>query len=414
MQGHAILLGRRIVELCDELAQFSEEPGRLTCTYLTPTHRAAAAQLKAWMQAAGLEAGIDTVGNVIGRYRSTDANAKTMIVGSHYDTVRNAGRYDGRLGITTGLVVAEEIARRQLKLPFHLELIGFAEEEGVRFGTAYLGSRVIVGKVEPQILQRRDASGTTIAELIASIGGNPGDIQAQARRPDELLGYLEVHIEQGPVLLKADLPLGIVSAIAGSVRYAVVITGIAGHAGTVPMAARHDAAAAAAELTLYVEALCRQTPGLVGTVGQLNVPGGAINVIPSRCDLSLDIRSEHEGKLESAVGAIHRRIGEIELSRGVTIDVTELQRTPVVPCSPSLQNLFAEALQKVSVPVRLLPSGAGHDAVMFDGTAPLAMLFVRCGNGGVSHSPLETVTEADAGLAANVLFDVLMSVHDPL
>jgi allantoate deiminase/N-carbamoyl-L-amino-acid hydrolase len=301
-----------------------------------------------------------------------------------------------------------------LKLPFHLELIAFAEEEGVRFGTAYLGSRVIVGQFEPQILQRRDASGATVADVIASAGGNPAGIPALARRPGDLLGYLEVHIEQGPVLLDADLPLGIVSAIAGGVRYAVTITGVAGHAGTVPMTARRDAAAAAAELILYIETLCRETPGLVGTVGQFNVPNSAINVIPGRCELSLDIRSEDEGKLARAIAATRGRIAEIEQARGVTMTVTELQRTPAVPCSPSLQRLLADALQKASVPVRNLPSGAGHDAVMFDGLTPLAMLFVRCGNGGVSHSPLETVTEADAGLAASVLLDVLMNVHDPL
>lgn len=410
----AAVLGRRIVKLCDELAQLSEVSSGLTCTYLTPPHRAVAGQLKSWMEASGLEASIDTVGNVIGRCRSADPAAKTLIVGSHYDTVRDAGKYDGRLGIITGLVVAEEIARRQLKLPFHLELMAFAEEEGVRFGTAYLGSRVIVGKFEPQILDRRDATGATIADVIVSAGGNPDDIPTLARRPGDLLGYLEVHIEQGPVLLDADLPLGIVSAIAGGVRYAVTITGVAGHAGTVPMAARHDAAAAAAELTLYIESLCRGTPGLVGTIGQLIVPGGAINVIPGRCDLSLDIRSEDEGKLTRAIAATRGRVAEIEQARGVTIAVTELQRTPVVPCSPSLRRLLADALQKASVPVRNLPSGAGHDAVMFDGFAPLAMLFVRCGNGGVSHSPLETITEADAGLAAGVLLDVLMNLHDPL
>jgi beta-ureidopropionase / N-carbamoyl-L-amino-acid hydrolase len=410
----AAAFGKRIVALCDELAQFSEEPGRLTCTYFSPPHRAVAAQLQSWMQAVGLEARIDTVGNVIGRYPSADPNAKRLIVGSHYDTVRDAGRYDGRLGIVTALVVIDELVRRQHRLPFHLEVIAFAEEEGVRFGTAYLGSRMIAGKFEPQVLERRDANGASVADAIRAAGGNPNDIPALARRPDDLLGYLEVHIEQGPVLLDADLPLGIVTAIAGGVRYAAAITGVAGHAGTVPMGLRHDAAAAAAELTLFLESLCRETPGLVGTVGQLNVPNGAINVIPGRCDLTLDIRSEDEGKLTRAIADVRARIAQIERTRGVSIALTELQRTPVVPCSPSLQRLLANALEKASIPVRRLPSGAGHDGVMFDGLCPVGMLFVRCGNGGVSHSPLETVTEADAGLAAGILLDVLMTIHDPL
>ena len=408
----AAVLGRRIVELCDELAQFSEEPGRLTCTYLTPAHRATASQLASWMKAAGLDTRIDTVGNVIGRFPSADPNAKTLIVGSHYDTVRDAGKYDGRLGIVTALVVAEELSRRQFKLPFHLEVIAFAEEEGVRFGTAYLGSRVIAGRFEPELLARRDASGATVAEVIASAGGNPAGIPALARRPDDLLGYLEVHIEQGPVLLEAGLPLGIVTAIAGGARYAVSISGVAGHAGTVPMASRHDAVAAAAELTLFLETLCRETPGLLGTVGQINVPGGAVNVVPGRCDLSLDIRSEDESKLARAIAALHPRFAQIEQSRGVTIAVTELQRTPVVPCAESLQRRFADVLLRASIPVRHLPSGAGHDAVMFDRIAPIGMLFVRCGNGGISHNPLETVAEADAGLAASALLDLLMNLHD--
>jgi N-carbamoyl-L-amino-acid hydrolase len=408
------VLGQRIVALCDELAQFSEEQGRLTCTYLSPAHRSVASQLRSWMEVAGLDASIDTVGNVVGRYRSADPAAKTLIVGSHYDTVRDAGRYDGRLGIVTGLVVIEELARRKVRLPFHLELIAFAEEEGVRFGTAYLGSRAIAGAFEPSILERRDATGVSIADAIRSVGGNLDDIHALARRSDDLLGYVEVHIEQGPVLLEADLPLGIVSAIAGGVRYAVTITGVAGHAGTVPMGSRHDAAAAAAELAVFVEALCRATPGLVGTVGQLNVPNGAINVIPGRCDMSVDIRSEDEGKLIQAIAEVQARITEMERSRGVTIALTELQRTAVVPCSPSIQRLLAASLEQASLPVRLLPSGAGHDALMFHGVTPLGMLFVRCGNGGISHNPLETVTEADAGLAAKVLLDLLMGLHDGL
>jgi allantoate deiminase/N-carbamoyl-L-amino-acid hydrolase len=407
----AAALGSRIIEFCDELAQISEEPGKLTCTYLTPAHQQVASQIQSWMQAAGLDAGIDAVGNVIGRYRSADPAAKTLIVGSHYDTVRDAGKFDGRLGIITALVVAEELARRKYPLPYHLDVIAFAEEEGVRFGTAYLGSRVIAGRFDPLILQNRDTSGATIADVIRKAGGDPDVIPALARKPEELLGYLEVHIEQGPVLLDADIPLGVVTAIAGGARYAVSITGVAGHAGTVPMALRHDAAAAAAEVRLFVETYCRQTPGLVGTVGQIYVPNGGINVVPGRCDFSLDIRSEDEGKLTQAIADVQSRIQEIGRTRGVTIAVTELQRTTVVPCAPSLQRLFADAVQRATLLVRHLSSGAGHDGVMFHGVTPVGMLFVRCGNGGISHNPLETVAEGDAGLAANVLLDVLMNVH---
>jgi N-carbamoyl-L-amino-acid hydrolase len=405
------IFGGRILDLADRLAAWSETPGQLTCTYLTPAHRAVAAQLQAWMQGAGLVASIDVVGNVVGRYPSPDSEAKTLIVGSHYDTVRNAGKYDGRLGILAGLVALEHLAERGDRLPCHVELIAFAEEEGVRFGTSYIGSSAVAGRFDPKVLERKDATGMTVAELMRSRGEDPAEIPALARRPNDLLGYLEVHIEQGPVLLNAGLPLGIVTAIAGSCRYSVAITGVAGHAGTVPMGARHDAAAAAADLVLYVEQRCRQAPGLVGTVGQLTVPNGAVNVIPGRCELSLDIRADEATKRDAAIADVLARITQIEASRGVTIDVVELQRSPVVPCSPRLQRLLADSVARAGISVRYLPSGAGHDAVMFEGTTDIGMLFVRCGNGGVSHSPRESITEDDADLAVRVLLDALRTMQ---
>jgi allantoate deiminase/N-carbamoyl-L-amino-acid hydrolase len=399
--------GRRILDLVDRLGTFSETPDGLTCTYLTPAHRAAASQLLAWMQDAGMVAGIDTVGNVVGRYPATDPQARTLIVGSHYDTVRNAGKYDGRLGILTALVVIEQLARRGQRLPFHVELIGFAEEEGVRFGTAYMGSRVVAGTFDPQALERRDATGLSVSDLIRSTGADPADIAALARRPQDLLAYVEVHIEQGPVLLEAELPLGVVSAIAGGARFAVSISGVAGHAGTVPMVTRHDAAAAAAEVILCVEKRCSEAPGLVGTVGQLAVTNGAINVIPGHCELSLDIRADEAVNRDRAIDDVLAEIDRIAKRRGVGIEVTEIQRMPVVPCSPDLQRLLGDAIARAGFAAPVLPSGAGHDAVTFHGLAPVGMLFVRCGNGGVSHSPLETVSEGDADLAGQVLMDLL-------
>ena len=403
--------GQRILNLADELAAFSELADHLSCTYLTPAHRAVASQLNAWISAAKVDVSIDAVGNVVGRYASTDPNAKTLIVGSHYDTVRNAGRYDGRLGILTALVVVEHLARRGHRLPFNLEVIAFSEEEGVRFGTSYLGSSAVTGRFNMHVLERRDAAGITVADALRSAGADLAAIPTLARRPEDLLGYLEVHIEQGPVLLEAGLSLEIVTAIDGCVRLAVTITGVAGHAGTVPMAARRDAAAAAAELILYLEQRCRQEPGLVGTVGQIAIPYGAINVIPGRCELTLDIRADEDDRLNSAIADVLARIGEIEKDRRVTIEISELLRTPVVPCSPQFQRLLADSIAGAGLPVRLLPSGAGHDAVMFSGLAPIGMLFVRCGNGGVSHSPLETITSDDADIAARVLLRTLLSLH---
>jgi N-carbamoyl-L-amino-acid hydrolase len=266
----------------------------LTCTYLTEAHRQAAASLRDWMHAAGMTAEIDAVGNVTGHYLAAASDAKTLIVGSHYDTVRNAGNFDGWLGILTALAVVEHLNRTGRRLPFGLDLIGFAEEEGVRFAQPYIGSSAVAGCFDMSVLQRRDAKGISIGELIGKAGFDPEEaIPKLARRPEDLVGYLELHIEQGPVLLQENLPVGIVTSIAGAARHLVTVIGVAGHTGTVPMALRRDAAAAAAEIVLAVEARCTQPqmPTLLGTVGRLDVPDGAINVIPGRCELSLDIRA---------------------------------------------------------------------------------------------------------------------------
>jgi beta-ureidopropionase / N-carbamoyl-L-amino-acid hydrolase len=403
-------LGKRIVDLAARLAQWSESADGLTCTYLTPPHRAVAAELRDLMLAAGMTAEIDGVGNVVGRYPAADPAARTLIIASHYDTVVNAGSYDGRLGILTGLMVVEELRRSGQRLPFHVDVIGFAEEEGVRFAAHYIGSSAIAGRFDMRLLQHRDASGQSVADVIHKAGFNPEAIPSLARRPQDLLGYLEVHIEQGPVLLQEGLPVGIVTSIAGTARYAVTIAGMAGHAGTVPMPGRRDAAAAAAEIVLYVERRCAAAPTLVGTVGRLNVPGGAINVIPGRCDLSLDIRAADNATRDAATADVLAEIGRIGKRRNVTIEVKEIQRAPAVPCSPGLQAQLAAAVERAGIVPRYLPSGAGHDAVSFSGVTDIAMLFVRCGNGGISHSPLETITTADADIATRILLDVLVNL----
>ncbi|HKA81275.1 MAG TPA: allantoate amidohydrolase [Xanthobacteraceae bacterium] len=403
-------LGRRIIDLAARLAQWSETGDGLTCTYLTPPHRAAAAELRDLMRAAGMTAEIDGVGNVVGRYAAADPAAKTLIVASHYDTVVNAGSYDGRLGILTGLLAVEELHRSGRRLPFHVDVIGFAEEEGVRFAAHYLGSSAIAGRFDMRLLQHRDAGGQSVADVIYKAGFNPENIPSLARRPQDLLGYLEVHIEQGPVLLQEGLPVGIVTSIAGTARYNVSIAGMAGHAGTVPMPGRRDAAAAAAEIVLCVERRCAAAPTLVGTVGKLSVPGGAINVIPGRCELSLDIRAADDATRDAAVTDVLAEIGRIARRRNVSVEVKEIQRGPAVPCSPSLQARLAAAVERAGIVLRYLPSGAGHDAVSFSGVTDIAMLFVRCGNGGISHSPLETITAADADIATRILLDVLVNL----
>lgn len=403
--------GARILDLARELAQFSEMREGLMCTYFSPVHKAVAAQLRNWMLSAGLHAEIDPVGNVVGRYPSSSVAAKTLIVGSHYDTVANAGQFDGRLGILTALVVAEHLYRTDRGLPFHLDVIAFSEEEGVRFSAPYLGSGAIAGCFDESALARHDANDISLATVLGEKRVDLGIIQALAREPKTLRGYLEVHIEQGPVLLQRGLPVGIVTSIAGSARFRVTIEGVAGHAGTVPMTLRRDAAAAAAEIVLAVERCCSGRAGLVGTVGQLSVPHGLINVIPGTCELSLDVRSSDDAIREAAVADIRSEIERIARRRHVTTVVKELSRHRAVPCAPSMQVALSEAVARAGVPPLHLPSGAGHDAEMFAGIADIGMLFVRCGNGGVSHSPLETVTAEDADLAARILLDVLANLH---
>ena len=404
--------GQQIMALADRLAHWSEAPDGLTCTYLSAAHRAVAAEIRGWMDQAGLATAIDGAANVVGRYAADDPNAPTLILASHYDTVRNAGKYDGRLGVLVALVVTEHLQRLGRKLPFHLDVIAFSEEEGVRFSSSFLGSSAVAGRFDPRLLERRDADGITLAAAMAAAGLDPAGIPALARRREELVGYLEVHIEQGPVLLEEGLPVGIVSAIAGTVRCMVTITGTAGHAGTVPMARRHDAAAAAAELVLYVEQRCARAPTLVGTVGQLAVPNGAINIIPGRCELSLDVRAADDSTRDAAVFDVMTEIGRIAAKRGVIIESKEVQRTAAVRCSPRLQSLLADAVTRAGAKPRYLPSGAGHDAMMFDGITDTAMLFVRCGNGGVSHSPREIITAEDADVAARVILDTVLRLAE--
>jgi hydantoinase/carbamoylase family amidase len=405
--------GTKILDLARQLAQWSELPDGLLCSYFSPPHKAVAAQLRDWMRSAGLHADIDAVGNVVGRYASATATATTLIVGSHYDTVANAGRYDGRLGILAALVVAEHLHRTGRRLPFHLDVVGFAEEEGVRFSSPYIGSAAIAGCFDETALQRRDADGVSLAAIMRDAGVDLAAIRALARRPETLRGYFEVHIEQGPVLLQRDLPVGIVTSIAASARFQVAIRGVAGHAGTVPMALRHDAATAAAEIVLAVEQRCAAGATLVGTVGQLAVPHGLMNVIPGRCDLSIDIRAGDDGTRDAAIADVLAAIKSIAARRGVTADVVDIGRHAAVPCAPLMQSALAKAVARAGIEPFHLASGAGHDAAMFAGVTDIGMLFVRCGNGGISHSPLETVTADDADLAARVLLDAVVTLDQP-
>jgi beta-ureidopropionase / N-carbamoyl-L-amino-acid hydrolase len=405
--------GAKILDMARELAQFSETADGLTCTYLSPAHKASAARLRDWMRSAGLAAEIDAVGNVVGRYAGAANASRTLMVGSHYDTVTNAGQFDGRLGILIALAVAGHLHCTGRRLPFHLEVIGFSEEEGVRFSAPYLGSSAIAGSFDETVLDRHDANGVSLATLLREEGVDVTAIRKLARRPETLRGYLEVHIEQGPVLLQNDLPVGIVTSIAASARFRVTIRGVVGHAGTVPMSLRHDAAAAAAEIVLAVERRCAEGPNLVGTVGQLVVPHGIINVIPGYCELSLDIRAGDDASHAAAIADILAAICQIAERRGVIAEVAKIAHHAAVSCAPQIQSALARAVSRNGIEPFYLGSGAGHDGEMFAGVTDIGMLFVRCGNGGISHSPRETVTAADVDIAARILLDAVLNLDQP-
>lgn len=407
--------GSSILAMAERLARLSEQPDALTCTFMTPVHRATAALLREWMLEAGLDAHIDAIGNVVGRWRSARPGAKTLLTGSHYDTVIDAGRYDGRLGILLPIVAVQQLRLAGVALPFAVEIIGFSDEEGVRFQTAFLGSSAVAGSFDAGHLDRRDAAGISLRDALITAGNDPDAIPALVRDATQLLGYLEVHIEQGPVLLTEDRALGVVSAINGCVRHRVVISGEAGHAGTVPMNLRHDAAAAAAEIVLLVEQRCAQVPGLVGTVGQLGVPNGAVNVIPGVCELSLDIRAPSDAVRDAAAADILAGSARIAARRGVTLRIEPLLTVAAMPCAANLQEQIAASIGRVtgSADVRHLPSGAGHDAMQIAGLTEVGMLFVRCGHGGISHHPAETLSAADAELATAAFMDFLQQFPLP-
>jgi allantoate deiminase len=397
---------RTVLERCEVLARCSEEPGRLTRRFATPALEEARALVDGWMREAGLSTHRDPLGNLFGRRPGSHVSGRrpggaerSLMLGSHIDTVRDAGRYDGALGVLMGLACAERL--RETDLPFALEVAAFVDEEGVRYGTGYLGSSVPAGRFDEGWLERVDACGTTLADAIRAWGGRPEAVAGARREPEELLGYVEVHIEQGPVLDARDLPVGVVTGIAGQTRARVTFTGRAGHAGTTPMEGRRDALAAAAEWIAAVEAAAHGHDGLVATVGEIAVEPGAPNVIPGRVAASLDVRHLEDAARERAVAALREHAAGIAAARGVQIAWDELQSTAAVPCSPELTEELAAAVTETGNEAPRLASGAGHDAAMMAAITPVAMLFVRCA-GGVSHHPDESVRAEDVQVAIDV------------
>lgn len=398
-------LARTVMERCDRLAQVTEEPGQVTRTYLTPCHAEANHLVGGWMSEAGMAVRVDAAGSVIGRYEGERPGAPTVILGSHLDSVRNAGRYDGILGVLLPIAVIGELAASGRRLPFAIEVIGFGEEEGVRFGTSLIGSRALAGTFDRRWLTITDEAGISLAEAMKKFGLDPDRVDSAQRRQGEVQAYLEVHIEQGPVLESLDLPVGVVTAICGATRRRYQVQGMAGHAGTVPMGQRRDALAGAAEMVQAIERIAT-AHGVVGTVGRLTVHPDAVNVIPGQTVFTLDLRAEQDQTRLAALAEIDGAVAAIAERRGLTWSAETFHQSPSVHCHPALRDLIGKAIAAAGLPIHALPSGAGHDAMAIADLAPVAMLFVRCA-GGISHHPAEAVTESDVAVAAGVLRDLL-------
>jgi beta-ureidopropionase / N-carbamoyl-L-amino-acid hydrolase len=403
--GYCPTLGEQLWDWQENLAQYSEpgyvEHGQLTVTYLTGAHQKCAQLLVADMLRCGCdEAFLDAVGNVVGRFWGHDRELPMLLTGSHYDTVRNAGKYDGRLGIYVPLACIQTLAQAQQRLPFGIEVIAFAEEEGQRYKATFLASSAITGHFDAAWLAQTDAEGIAMRTAMQQAGLQPDHIPSLQRNAANYLGFIEVHIEQGPVLNELNLPLGIVTSINASARYALDITGMASHAGTTPMNRRRDAAAAAAEIITFVEQRASADADSVGTVGMLQVPSGSINVVPGKCHLSLDLRAPSDAQRDGLVADVLQAVTRICQRRGVQYALTPIMQISAAPSAPEWQQRWEQAVAALGLPIHRLPSGAGHDAMQMHHLLPQAMLFVRGQNSGISHNPLESTTSDDMQLAA--------------
>ena len=393
-------LPRIIIERCQFLAECTEEPGAITRPFASEAMRRAHVLVTDWMREAGMSVRHDNIGNLRGRYPGDGAS--TLLLGSHLDSVRDAGKYDGPLGVVVAIAAVQRLHDAGVRLPFAVEVLGFADEEGLRYGSTYLGSRALAGHFDAGDLSRVDAAGIAMSDAIRAFGGDPEQIGADRWQEGDLVGYVEVHIEQGPVLENRGLPVGVVSAIAGQTRMELEFSGVAGHAGTVPMDRRRDALAAAAEFVLAVEAAAATEPGMVATVGKLAVEPGASNVIPGRALFSFDARHAEDRRRDEFTAAMLARAREIARRRKLGFEARGVSENPAVRCSPRLVKLLAQAAKDTGHRPIELTSGAGHDGVVMSTLTDVGMLFVRC-KGGISHNPAESVTTEDVAVALDVL-----------
>lgn len=399
--------GEQIVARCRELARVSEDEGRLTRRYATPAMARANTLVAAWMREAGMTARLDAAGNLVGRRPGLGgAEAGTLLLGSHLDTVRDAGAFDGPLGVVLAIALVDRLRTDGPALPFALDVLGFADEEGLRFGTAYLGSRAVAGTFAPELFDVRDDDGSTVRGALIAFGGDPRGVDDAARDGERILGYVEVHMEQGPVLEDRGVPVGVVSGIAGATRVEVRFTGQAGHAGTVPMRLRRDTAPAVAEMVLACEDAARSTEGLLATVGKMDVRPGAPNVVAGTGIAFLDVRHADDRIRAEAVASLRQTAEAIGARRGLEMDWDVRLDNPAVAVDDDLTARLEAAAAARGLSAPRLPSGAGHDAVAMAALCPVAMLFVRCA-GGLSHHPDEDVAAEDAEAALDVLYDMV-------
>jgi N-carbamoyl-L-amino-acid hydrolase len=406
--------GDTIMQWSEQLAQFSEpfwaERGQLTVTYLTDAHLATGRSLSARMLEAGFdEVSTDAVGNIVGVYHGQSHSAPRLLTGSHYDTVRNGGKYDGRLGILVPIAAVHDLAQRKQRLPFGIEVIGFAEEEGQRYRATFLAASALTGAFDPAWLAQVDSDGVTMQQAMQH-AGLPGTLEAIAalkRDPTKYLGFVEVHIEQGPVLCEGALPLGVVTSINAGIRATCKTIGMAAHAGTTPMLMRQDAMLVAAEISLMAEQRALADADSVATVGQFQIPGGSINVIPGECSFTLDMRAPTDQQRDALVSDILKQAQLIAERRQVKFEYTEVMRAAAAPSDLAWQQRWERAVAAVGLPVFKLNSGAGHDAMKLHTIMPQAMLFVRGGNRGISHNPLEIITSEDAELTVQAFIALL-------
>ncbi|WP_287743007.1 2-oxo-4-hydroxy-4-carboxy-5-ureidoimidazoline decarboxylase [Diaphorobacter sp.] len=413
--GAEPVLGNDVWDWHERLAQHSDpgyaEKGQLTVTYLTDAHRACAQRISHWMRDCGFdEVEIDAVGNVVGRYKPATPDGKYLMTGSHYDTVRNGGKYDGRLGIFVPMACVRELHRQARRLPFGIEVVAFAEEEGQRYKATFLGSGALIGDFRNEWLDQKDADGITMREAMQHAGLCIGDIPKLRRDAARYLGFIEVHIEQGPVLNELDIPLGVVTSINGGVRYVCEMLGMASHAGTTPMDRRRDAALGVAELALYMEQRAARDGDSVATIGMLQVPGGSINVVPGKCSFSMDMRAPTDAQRDAMVADVLAQLEEVAQRRGLQYKAELAMKVAAAPSAPAWQHRWEKAVDALGVPIYRMPSGAGHDAMKLHEIMPQAMLFVRGLHGGISHNPLESSTADDIQLAVDAFSHVLQQL----